>query len=1409
MSANSDLYNRSIQHLINLEKSKDTLTSTVTRELNAHHRRLNRIIGRSGRLTNRRVVALIRRETINTFRTLSDMVESRVSGLVDNEINFQTRSLQMPLQGIKKVRKPTSRTVVNSLTTGSFINNPSLRADRGFRDFFTRVGATELRTVENTVRASLIQGLEPDEIIRRVQLAPNGLIATRAQSNTLVRTITNNMNNNTQAELIRNNEDLLQGYIYVATLDTRTSDICKRYDGRMFPTTSSIRPSLHFNCRSTIIPQVKSYRDLGIRGLRGTAGRRASLNGQIATPMRYSDWLRTQAPGVQNTILGSVAKGEIFRSGRLVFTRFINTDGTPVSLARLQRLDSEILDRYGDTYIPAGNITEGALKQRHNFYDLSDLDPRNTTQLHRQLNDSFQDTLNFLQYNSSIYRNTQLSRVSFTDNYLASKRLNRPNPDVREQGLRLQFYNEYHQRLLRRINISSMGLRARRAATQIDIDPNLEVEDFIRREGQLVAVRRRPNAPAFRNPEQGITPEQATFLVRLDRALQTRVDGVQRTYIIERMFEAFRRNRYDQFFERTGEANVSRFLTSLFNPGGITNADTRFGELVTLFRNRQLRGQPATRFTVKPRTELRDVLKPGALNRIRSDIRNTNRIINRKIERVLPDFDAVTEGFSLAENRRTLQTTFRLLQEDIDGSDLLQISQTLGERLGVVGIQAQTDRGIEVLRGLQRVSRGNIVQTGIAYRRVASTSRFQTLNINDVDVQAGTSLRRRLTLLERLPIARNIGNTTRIRRYNRGDDDVFDTRPLNRPRVPQTATQQTADTLNAASENSVSVIDRTSVNFWNNAYRDRQPQLLSNTVNKRGSTFERELTTARALVDEPELRFTYFTESRGGPQGSRIHIRQGILNHNGTPHAKSFVRFRDTEAIGDEGLNQLNQKLGSLVDNPFDELKDRTSFNRQLIAERQADEIIRIGEAYNRGDVNTVFNNNLFRTVKSSDQPEFLQLAGERALIQRHINSNRRRFDNRTDQQISADYESNVVIKWDASSSNYQEIGSITGSPELVRSSNVLTGQRLINKPRRELLNEIKNGKFGRELQVGGFTDSQIEDLIKQPDLVNVYNAGQATQTREIRNFVADLRLDNDTAELAQKLQDLFDKPGFSSTAFVSEIAEAQARLFPDIRGFQLITRALSRAQGNKPSLFYVGNQRIETIKHTVTSNDVRLSSNGITTRNRIDSYDQENFDIEGQEIASTPNIIHVGGDKVKVERIQLEFNRTNSNIYTNHDEFGVSLGRSAEVKQRIARIHARQYFDSEGNQLNILQDNLDRLQDRFEDGISLAGQRTSFRDARGNLTVGRPITIEYDPRFNSSVQRFVRPQTAAANREILQDWITNGVPLFRIRGGKLSFFTNRDGTIQRVMFDINSDFMRDLFRRLTTANANDINQIN
>lgn len=105
----------------------------------------------------------------------------------------------------------------------------------------------------------------------------------------LIRTETTYATN--QAELLAYDELDIERYEFVATLDTRTSPICQKQDGKIYEVKEAKAgvnlPAMHPNCRSTTIPYFEDGMPT-VRAARDADGNRI----KVPASMKYDEWYK-------------------------------------------------------------------------------------------------------------------------------------------------------------------------------------------------------------------------------------------------------------------------------------------------------------------------------------------------------------------------------------------------------------------------------------------------------------------------------------------------------------------------------------------------------------------------------------------------------------------------------------------------------------------------------------------------------------------------------------------------------------------------------------------------------------------------------------------------------------------------------------------------------------------------------------------------------------------------------------------------------------------------------------------------------------------------------------------------------------------------------------------------------------
>jgi len=216
---------------------------------------------------------------------------------------------------------------------------------------FSQVVRQGLLTGEPTpaIAKRLIGSLQFGERAKTVrEIAAAGGQATAIADNqilALVRTSINQVANAASQQVYEANQDITKKYRYVATLDTRTSAICRALDGKVFEYGKGPTPPQHFNCRSTTVPIIDnaSLKRMGIRSPEEVIGegKRAAEGGQVPANTSYGKWLSNQDLATKAKALGASKVAYFDKLSNkygpeAAIAKLVSKDGTELTLDQLR-----------------------------------------------------------------------------------------------------------------------------------------------------------------------------------------------------------------------------------------------------------------------------------------------------------------------------------------------------------------------------------------------------------------------------------------------------------------------------------------------------------------------------------------------------------------------------------------------------------------------------------------------------------------------------------------------------------------------------------------------------------------------------------------------------------------------------------------------------------------------------------------------------------------------------------------------------------------------------------------------------------------------------------------------------------------------------------------------------------------
>lgn len=258
---------------------------------------------------------------------------------------------------------------------------------RLLKEWASAMQADDIRRIHASIQNGMISGEGISGISKRVfgTLSANGtdgiLEISRRQVTAITRTAVQHISNESRREWLSANKDLFDKELYVATLDSRTTPICRSLDGKEFEVGKGQYPPLHIACRSLRVASLsgeaigerpakpftekmilREYsekeslkniknRDSLPRGKKGSYDafkrqRIKELTGQVPSKTTYEQFIKRQSNEFQDDVLGTT-KAKLFRNGGLTLDKFVNRVGDELTL-------NELVKRHAEAFRKAG-----------------------------------------------------------------------------------------------------------------------------------------------------------------------------------------------------------------------------------------------------------------------------------------------------------------------------------------------------------------------------------------------------------------------------------------------------------------------------------------------------------------------------------------------------------------------------------------------------------------------------------------------------------------------------------------------------------------------------------------------------------------------------------------------------------------------------------------------------------------------------------------------------------------------------------------------------------------------------------------------------------------------------------------------------------------------------------------------
>jgi SPP1 gp7 family putative phage head morphogenesis protein len=380
-TANEELHDALLRHQIYLLRYAGQLRNEVWHVLDATEEDLadkirSRLANNTGLRTSvelRRLEALM--ESIKKIRgeawqEASTLMENQAIQLAQMEPVFVNDAIRVTMPVVIETVMPTAARLKAIATKDPF-------QGRILSEWAADMEADDLRRIHTAIQNGMVAGEDMATIARRVigtqalQGTDGVTEMTRRAAATITRSAVIDISNRARDDFFHENADIVEMERFVATLDSRTTPICRANDGKQFPLGKGPRPILHFNCRSLRIaaldgillgnrpakPYIEkdlvrkyakenglgdiSNRDALPRGTKSDFDkwRRSEIRnivGPVPASTTYNEWLKGQSHSFQAEVLGD-DKAKLFRDGGLSLDKFVNRNGDELTLAQLAK----------------------------------------------------------------------------------------------------------------------------------------------------------------------------------------------------------------------------------------------------------------------------------------------------------------------------------------------------------------------------------------------------------------------------------------------------------------------------------------------------------------------------------------------------------------------------------------------------------------------------------------------------------------------------------------------------------------------------------------------------------------------------------------------------------------------------------------------------------------------------------------------------------------------------------------------------------------------------------------------------------------------------------------------------------------------------------------------------------------
>jgi len=348
------------RHQSHLERLKAHEVAKFDAFLKRMDRDIRDILTRVGGFgTIRQLEKLLERVDVALKGTLDDYEKvwrESVRDVALYEAGFEGRSIESVVDGVS-LSIPADSVIMAAVYATPLGNIGGAAGGSLLKPLLKDFSKGERARMQKLIRLGFAEGQTTQQILERIRgtraarYRDGALAIMKRNQESITRTALQHAAMQARNQVWDDNRSVIRGVRITATLDSKTSSICRSLDGKEYPIDKGPRPPFHIRCRtSTVAILKKEYQFLSKGRTRAARDPKTGKVEKVSASKSYYAWLKDQPASVQDSIIGKT-RGKLLRNGGLSADRFaelqLSKNFKPLTLEQMRDMEPVAFEKAG------------------------------------------------------------------------------------------------------------------------------------------------------------------------------------------------------------------------------------------------------------------------------------------------------------------------------------------------------------------------------------------------------------------------------------------------------------------------------------------------------------------------------------------------------------------------------------------------------------------------------------------------------------------------------------------------------------------------------------------------------------------------------------------------------------------------------------------------------------------------------------------------------------------------------------------------------------------------------------------------------------------------------------------------------------------------------------------------------